>query len=134
MGPNYRKYIWWKKYLTSLQMVQFVVVILHALTLFVVEDCGFPPAYGYIIMGEAAMFLVLFSRFYQSSYKQKSLKKGKILILKSGSSPAKNIGWAMCSDHDVMMTSHSRISPKYWGGLKPPSPPADGLPDTDYGK
>ncbi|KAG7172644.1 Elongation of very long chain fatty acids protein-like 6 [Homarus americanus] len=30
MGPRVRPFLWWKKYLTSLQMVQFVAVMLHA--------------------------------------------------------------------------------------------------------
>ena len=30
-GPSVQKYLWWKKYLTTMQMVQFVLVFLHAL-------------------------------------------------------------------------------------------------------
>ena len=38
MGPRYQKYTWWKKYLTSLQMVQFVLISGHAFQLFFI-DC-----------------------------------------------------------------------------------------------
>lgn len=30
MGPKYRRYIWWKKYLTNFQMIQFVMIFSHA--------------------------------------------------------------------------------------------------------
>ena len=29
LGPEYRKYLWWKKYLTTIQMTQFVAIFLH---------------------------------------------------------------------------------------------------------
>ena len=34
-GPRLQKYLWWKKYLTTMQMVQFVLVFLHALQVLV---------------------------------------------------------------------------------------------------
>lgn len=30
MGPKYRRFIWWKKYLTNFQMIQFVLIFSHA--------------------------------------------------------------------------------------------------------
>ena len=37
-------YLWWKRYLTKLQMVQFIVFIIHALQpLFI--DCNYPKVY-----------------------------------------------------------------------------------------
>ncbi|KAL3200666.1 hypothetical protein MRX96_012946 [Rhipicephalus microplus] len=29
LGPKVRKYLWWKKYLTAVQIVQFVIMIIH---------------------------------------------------------------------------------------------------------
>jgi GNS1/SUR4 family len=60
IGPHMQKYLWWKKYLTSMQMVQFIVVFLHAMQLFLYNPCGFPIVYVYIIIGHAAMFFFLF--------------------------------------------------------------------------
>ena len=37
-----RELLWWKKYLTGLQMVQFVAVILHAMFPLVLSDCNYP--------------------------------------------------------------------------------------------
>ena len=33
MGPKYQKYLWWKQLMTTLQMVQFVAIMIHALQL-----------------------------------------------------------------------------------------------------
>ena len=30
LGPRVRPYLWWKKYLTKLQLTQFVAIFLHA--------------------------------------------------------------------------------------------------------
>jgi len=76
MGPEYKRFIWWKKYLTGLQMVQFVMIVLHTLPLFVVEDCGFPSIYGYMLVPEVVMFLFMFSNFYTKSYTSKKHVNG----------------------------------------------------------
>ncbi|KAH9374257.1 hypothetical protein HPB48_005577 [Haemaphysalis longicornis] len=67
MGPRVRKYLWWKKYLTTLQIVQFVAIVLHmSIPLFV--DCGYPRYL--ILMGVAQTTLVLglFVNFYKKTY------------------------------------------------------------------
>ncbi|KAF6198719.1 hypothetical protein GE061_008471 [Apolygus lucorum] len=67
LGPGMRKYLWWKKYLTVLQMGQFVVIFLHALQpLFI--DCNFPRPYAYFTIFQAGIFLILFKNFYDSAY------------------------------------------------------------------
>ncbi|KAH9374269.1 hypothetical protein HPB48_005589 [Haemaphysalis longicornis] len=77
-GPRVRKYLWWKKYLTTVQIVQFVIMILHfSVPLFV--DCSFPR--HLIIIGNAQTFLVLclFINFYVKNYtiraSEKSIKR-----------------------------------------------------------
>ncbi|KAH9374268.1 hypothetical protein HPB48_005588 [Haemaphysalis longicornis] len=77
-GPQVRKYLWWKKYLTTLQIVQFVIIILHfSVPLFV--DCSFPR--HLIIIGNAQTLLILclFINFYLKNYKtgasEKSMKR-----------------------------------------------------------
>lgn len=67
MGPEVRKHLWWKRYLTQFQMVQFVVGFLHA-AVPVVYDCGFPPYFAYILMGEAVMLFFMFRNFYKKAY------------------------------------------------------------------
>ncbi|KAH6927297.1 hypothetical protein HPB50_001562 [Hyalomma asiaticum] len=70
-GPSVRKYLWWKKYLTTLQIVQFVLIMIHlSIPLFV--DCGFPR--HLIMMGNVQTFLILclFVNFYFKTYVTKA--------------------------------------------------------------
>ncbi|KAK9738407.1 GNS1/SUR4 family [Popillia japonica] len=67
MGPEYQKYIWWKKYLTTLQLVQFVIVFVHSAQLHYV-DCGYPTFMGYLLLLHSSIFLVLFGHFYYETY------------------------------------------------------------------
>jgi len=74
LGPAVQKHLWWKKYLTSMQLVQFVLVFTHAnVPLF--HDCDFPKVFSWVILGHGALFFVLFSNFYVQSYMKKSSKK-----------------------------------------------------------
>ncbi|XP_029825351.2 elongation of very long chain fatty acids protein AAEL008004-like [Ixodes scapularis] len=74
LGPGVQKYLWWKKYLTTLQITQFVLTILHmSIPLFV--NCGFPR--HLILLGNAQTFLILclFVNFYIHAYNRKSPSK-----------------------------------------------------------
>jgi hypothetical protein len=68
MGPQFQKYLWWKKYLTVFQMVQFFLVGLHGLQLFFIE-CNFPTFYRWFFVVQSIMFFILFKRFHSRAYK-----------------------------------------------------------------
>lgn len=82
MGPAYQKYLWWKKYLTSLQLVQFVIVTIHIGQIFFMEDCKYQfPVFLYIIMSYGCIFLLLFLHFWYRAYTKgqrlpKTIKNG----------------------------------------------------------
>lgn len=84
MGPKYQKYLWWKKYLTTLQMVmlvfvclvvsldvgfqvQFVLIMVHQGQLLFI-DCNFPKSVMLWIFSHGVLFFFLFSDFYKRSY------------------------------------------------------------------
>ncbi|EEB17942.1 predicted protein [Pediculus humanus corporis] len=67
MGPKYQKYIWWKKYLTTFQMVQFVAIFAHQFQLLFTE-CNYPKHFMVWIAFHGVLFLFLFSDFYKSQY------------------------------------------------------------------
>lgn len=70
MGPQFQKYLWWKKYLTGLQMTQFILIMVHAFQLLFI-DCKYPKAFVWWIGMHAVMFFFLFKEFYTQSYKTK---------------------------------------------------------------
>ncbi|XP_076642608.1 very long chain fatty acid elongase AAEL008004 isoform X3 [Halictus rubicundus] len=70
MGPRVQPYLWWKKYLTVFQMIQFIAVMIHAFQLLFI-DCNYPKAFVWWIGLHATMFFFLFNEFYQQSYQQK---------------------------------------------------------------
>ncbi|KAK5645108.1 hypothetical protein RI129_006408 [Pyrocoelia pectoralis] len=67
MGPNYQKYLWWKKYITTLQLSQFCIAFLHSMQLLFV-DCGYPRWSMFFTLPNAIFFYYLFSDFYNKAY------------------------------------------------------------------
>ncbi|CAN7998830.1 unnamed protein product [Ixodes hexagonus] len=67
LGPGVRQYLWWKRYLTVLQIVQFVIYIVHmSIPLFI--DCGFPRYLIHIGNAQAFLVMCLFLNFYFQAY------------------------------------------------------------------
>ncbi|XP_050521962.1 elongation of very long chain fatty acids protein 7-like isoform X2 [Daktulosphaira vitifoliae] len=64
---NYKK-AWWKKYLTIIQLVQFVLSGLHACMALMVNDCNFPKLFLAILLPQDMLMFVLFWNFYKKSY------------------------------------------------------------------
>ncbi|XP_047474110.1 elongation of very long chain fatty acids protein-like [Penaeus chinensis] len=86
MGPKVRPFLWWKKYLTTLQMVQFTVVFLHSISLAFIE-CEVPSVLVSWTAGVAALFFVLFGDFYIKAYRKKdkkAVKSDASISLKNG--------------------------------------------------
>ena len=54
-GPGVQKYLWWKKYITTLQLVQFVLVFFHAIQP-IFFTCNYPKAASLMFAG---LYLVL---------------------------------------------------------------------------
>ncbi|SPP80763.1 elongation of very long chain fatty acids protein AAEL008004 [Drosophila guanche] len=69
-GPQMQKYLWWKKYITNLQMIQFCCAFIHQ-TQLLYTDCGYPRWSVCFTLPNAVFFYFLFNDFYQKSYKKK---------------------------------------------------------------
>ncbi|XP_064482566.1 very long chain fatty acid elongase AAEL008004-like [Ornithodoros turicata] len=66
-GPEVKKYLWWKIYLTRLQILQFVIFIGHmSIPLFV--DCGFPKSLCLVPIANTVVILMLFIDYYYRAY------------------------------------------------------------------
>ncbi|KAL5277179.1 ELOVL4 family protein [Megaselia abdita] len=89
LGSRYQKYLWWKKYLTVLQLIQFVITLIWSVfNLFGSSakggfgfgfgshfgfsfGCDFPKWPHFISVFYMTSFLVLFGKFYAKSYHRK---------------------------------------------------------------
>ena len=69
-----RKLLFWKQGLTVMQMVQFVLALVHSAQLLVVSSCGYPVEYAYFNIGLMLIFLGLFGHFYVNEYLEKKEK------------------------------------------------------------
>lgn len=69
MGPQYHKYLWWKKYLTWLQLTQFALMLIY-LGLVAAFNCKkFHKILTYFFLVNVAFFLYLFALFYIKTYR-----------------------------------------------------------------
>jgi len=67
IGPNVRKFLWWKKYLTIIQLIQFTVGVVLGLNA-IITGCQFTRWMQYVFVGYAFSFIILFSNFYNQAY------------------------------------------------------------------
>ena len=54
-GPGVQKYLWWKKYITTIQLVQFVLVFFHAIQP-IFFTCEFPKAASLMFAGISTQY------------------------------------------------------------------------------
>ena len=67
-GSEYKKYLWWKKYLTLAQVVQFIIIICHSTYGLMQKDCSFHPIFHVFELFYASVFFALFLQFYLKTY------------------------------------------------------------------
>lgn len=70
-GRSIQPYLWWKKYLTSLQIIQFVLILVQLATIPLSsnEKCQYPRGFLYVAFAGAILFLWLFYTYYIETYK-----------------------------------------------------------------
>lgn len=78
LGPQYKKYLWWKKYITLIQMIQFVLIISYMIAS-MWFSCGYNPIISMIIISNVALNLALFLNFYLKTYPTNLIEK-KMMI------------------------------------------------------
>ncbi|XP_029534438.1 very long chain fatty acid elongase 7-like [Oncorhynchus nerka] len=87
LGPAYQKYLWWKKYLTTIQLIQFVIITTHIWQYFFMKDCPYQfPIFIYIIGLYGLVFLLLFLNFWYHAY-TKGKRLPKVLQAKTWAHP-----------------------------------------------
>ncbi|XP_044726841.1 elongation of very long chain fatty acids protein 4-like [Chrysoperla carnea] len=57
LGPKYQKYLWWKRYVTVLQLIQFTLNIVYYIALFLL-DCDAPKFLSLVFTIHCGIFIV----------------------------------------------------------------------------
>ncbi|XP_072949170.1 very long chain fatty acid elongase 7-like [Epargyreus clarus] len=73
LGPRYTKYLWWKKYLTMMQLIQFFLVIAHIVVQTYTSQCPMHIGSYVVSLANLALFICLFTDFYYKRYKDKGV-------------------------------------------------------------
>ncbi|XP_069704920.1 very long chain fatty acid elongase 7-like [Periplaneta americana] len=73
MGPRLRKYLWWKKYITWIQLIQFCLMLSYMIGS-LAFDCDQPKGLSIYFIFISGVFLCLFSNFYRKTYTKKIKK------------------------------------------------------------
>lgn len=74
MGDSVKRFLWWKKYLTALQMLQFVAALIMGVNAIRI-GCDFPMWMQYSCCAYMLSFLLLFSDFYYKAYLENKYQK-----------------------------------------------------------
>uniref|UniRef100_A0A3P8WF17 Elongation of very long chain fatty acids protein 1 n=1 Tax=Cynoglossus semilaevis TaxID=244447 RepID=A0A3P8WF17_CYNSE len=68
-GPRFQKYLWWKKYMTAIQLTQFVVISIHISQYYFMEKCDYQvPLWIHMVWMYGIFFFLLFSNFWIQAY------------------------------------------------------------------
>ncbi|XP_014357317.2 elongation of very long chain fatty acids protein 7 [Papilio machaon] len=76
MGPQYQKFLFWKRHITTLQMLQFCIAFIHSSQL-LIYDCGYPRWSVVFTLPNSIFFYYLFYDFYYKAYGKPSDRKAK---------------------------------------------------------
>ena len=68
LGPHMRPYLWWKKYLTSIQIIQLALVTLHCVFLALNSACNLPKFCFVAGAPQVLLILYMFTTFFRRAY------------------------------------------------------------------
>lgn len=73
LGPQMQPYLWWKKYLTSLQILQFVILFVKSNVVIwgLVPGCTYPWQFSVISASLMILMMYLFTQFFIQEYSNK---------------------------------------------------------------
>jgi GNS1/SUR4 family len=70
--PELKQSLWWKKHITQIQLLQFLILSVHFALPLLTPNCEFPAFISFIGMSQNVFMFVLFSDFYFKAYMKKS--------------------------------------------------------------
>ncbi|KAK7488445.1 hypothetical protein BaRGS_00020230 [Batillaria attramentaria] len=74
LGPHLQPYLWWKRYLTRLQLIQFFAFLVHTGYNLSIE-CDYPQGFNKAVFAYAISLILLFGNFYYQTYTLKKRQK-----------------------------------------------------------
>ncbi|XP_021181934.2 very long chain fatty acid elongase AAEL008004 [Helicoverpa armigera] len=77
LGPEYQKYVWWKKHVTMIQLIQFSIIFVHNAAVFFYE-CNFPKVLNILCITNSVAFMYMFGNFYIQSYNKNKRDKKEL--------------------------------------------------------
>ncbi|GBP79564.1 Elongation of very long chain fatty acids protein 4 [Eumeta japonica] len=84
--PEYKNSFWWKKYITQLQIIQFLWLVIHFAVIVVKTDCAYPRWTAAIFLPQNLFMLILFLDFYIKAYIKKPKTEANLKNMKSNDS------------------------------------------------
>ncbi|XP_023177996.1 elongation of very long chain fatty acids protein F-like [Drosophila hydei] len=67
--PELKGSLWWKKYITRLQLLQFVLLFFQAVFVLIFNPtCKFPIIMQFMQIAQSTIFAVMFGKFYYKTY------------------------------------------------------------------
>lgn len=69
--PSYGRSLWWKRYITQLQLLQFGYLLIHFSLVIFWNTCGHPLWVGILGGMQSLFMLCMFSEFYFKAYLRK---------------------------------------------------------------
>ncbi|XP_063379394.1 very long chain fatty acid elongase 2-like [Cydia fagiglandana] len=79
MGPSMAKYLTWKKYITTMQLVQFFFFIVYTIAADLVSECPFSMSHTIYLVSHIGIIAVFFGNFYRQNYLKKRKNNGNQL-------------------------------------------------------
>ncbi|XP_017014441.2 very long chain fatty acid elongase F [Drosophila takahashii] len=74
--PQMKDKMWWKQYITKLQVLQFMILFAQAiLTMWLNPGCSFPRTLQYLQIAVSTSMMVMFGNFYYQTYVRAKSKK-----------------------------------------------------------
>lgn len=75
LNENVAHSIWWKKYITQIQMVQFLMLGIHFMMGVLAAECTYPKSIGFALAIQNLFMLFMFGDFYFKAYILKDKSK-----------------------------------------------------------
>lgn len=72
--PELKESIWWKRYITQVQMAQFAFLVFHNVVP-LLKTCAYPKFLHGILILQNLFMLILFGDFYYKAYVKKNNSK-----------------------------------------------------------